>query len=100
VGHHGSTNATPVAAVDAMGDGFVAMCSTQEDVYGHVKNDSEVPRGPLLEALEQKCALVRSDQIAVEVDGSVVPAGDGAGPVPKSRSGEIRTGPCYIDYYL
>ena len=31
VGHHGSTNATPIAAVEAMGEDFVSMCSTQED---------------------------------------------------------------------
>src|SRR6185436_3310892 len=40
VGHHGSTNATPIPAIEAAmarpgtSKGFVSMCSTEERVYG------------------------------------------------------------------
>ena len=101
VGHHGSTNATPISAVTAMGTGFAAMCSTQADSFGSVKNASEVPRGPLLDALGKKCALVRSDQITVEVDGlTVPPAADAPKQVPKPRRGTYVVGSCYVDYLL
>ena len=101
VGHHGSTNATPIAAVAAMGTGFAAMCSTQADSFGSVQNNSEVPRGPLLDALEKKCALVRSDQIAVELDGlTVPPAEDVPQEVPKPQRGRYEVGSCYVDYLL
>lgn len=101
VGHHGSTNATPISAVAAMGTGFAAMCSTQADSFGSVKNASEVPRGPLLEALGKKCALVRSDQITAEVDGlTVPPAADAPSQLPKPRHGRYVVGSCYVDYLL
>ena len=60
VGHHGSTNATPKDALAAMRDGCVAMCSTEPKAY------NEVPREPLMEALDEKTKnqFVRSDQIA------------------------------------
>jgi beta-lactamase superfamily II metal-dependent hydrolase len=44
MGHHGSTNATPVTAVELMDGNFLSLCSTQEDSFGTVENDSEVPR--------------------------------------------------------
>ena len=103
VGHHGSTNATPIAAVAAMGTGFAAMCSTQADTFGTVANASEVPRGPLMDALGDKCGLVRSDQIAVEIDGHKVQPADGAPqklPDPKSVRGRFEVGSCYVDYLL
>src|SRR5690349_11581407 len=71
VGHHGSTNATPVTAVDSMAGDFVSMCSTQEDTFGSRKNNSEVPRDPLLEALKKKSAIVRSDDVPVTVGDGV-----------------------------
>jgi hypothetical protein len=94
VGHHGSTNATPIDAVAALREGCVAMCSTEPDCYGKVENDSEVPRTPLLQALDKKTLghLVRSDQ---------VPAGDA--PATKGLSSKFPTGfsspgKLYIDY--
>ena len=67
VGHHGSTNATPIDALNAMRQGMVAMCSTANGAYGKPANNSEVPRVPLMEALNQKTGgkLARSDQVAV-----------------------------------
>jgi hypothetical protein len=66
VGHHGSTNATPMAAVGALREGCAAMCSTEPDCYGSAGKGTEVPRGPLLAALEERTHghLVRSDQVA------------------------------------
>jgi hypothetical protein len=96
VGHHGSTNATPITAVEAMGGNFAAMCSTQEDSFGSKANKSEVPREPLLDALGKKSKLVRSDQIAVKAGGGV-PAAKGA---PKVIPKIYKVGPIYIDYFL
>src|SRR5215216_7094887 len=53
VGHHGSTNATPIQAVEAAierpksSKGFVSMCSTEDEVFGSRDRESEVPRIPL-----------------------------------------------------
>jgi hypothetical protein len=70
VGHHGSTNATPIDAANAMREDCIAMCSTQPGAYGSLKNNSEVPRGPLMTALDKltEQQLARSDQ--VHVDGA------------------------------
>jgi beta-lactamase superfamily II metal-dependent hydrolase len=103
VGHHGSTNSTPIAAVTAMGEGFAAMCSTQLDTYGSIQNASEVPRIPLLAALEKKCqSVVRSDHHAFDFEGKKVKAVPGAAtalPKPK-RGGRFEVGPCFVDYLL
>lgn len=73
VGHHGSRNATPIDVVTAMKPGCVAMCSTDPGAY------NEVPRKPLLDALNAKThnQVARSDQVAV---GSTA-ATQGLGPV-------------------
>lgn len=100
VGHHGSTNATPVAAVEAMGGDFVSMCSTQADSFGSVANESEVPRIPLLDALASKSRIVRSDHFAVTVPGNEVDPVDGApARLPKPKRGRFEKGPIYIDYF-
>jgi glyoxylase-like metal-dependent hydrolase (beta-lactamase superfamily II) len=97
VGHHGSTNATPVTAVDAMGGTFVSMCSTQDDSFGSVENASEVPRIPLLEALVKKSPVVRSDQFPVTVKGAEVEAIAGSPAKPPKG---FKVGPIYVDYFL
>ena len=96
VGHHGSTNATPITAVEAMGGNFASMCSTQTDSYGNPKIGTEVPRDPLLAAIEKKSALVRSDQIEVTVGTGVEAAIDEK--VPKPARGKYVVGPIYVDY--
>ncbi|MEA2162006.1 MAG: hypothetical protein QOK37_133 [Thermoanaerobaculia bacterium] len=101
VGHHGSTNATPVSAVEAMGGDFASMCSTQEGSFGKVANNSEVPRIPLLTALSKKTTLVRSDQFAVTLPDNEVPAVKGSpDALPKPARGRFEEGPIYIDYFL
>jgi beta-lactamase superfamily II metal-dependent hydrolase len=101
VGHHGSTNATPIAAVEAMGGNFVSMCSTQAGTFGSVANESEVPRVPLLDALSKKSAIVRSDQIQVKVNGVDVPPADGApSALPQAPRGKFVVGSCFVDYLL
>jgi beta-lactamase superfamily II metal-dependent hydrolase len=100
VGHHGSTNATPVAAVEVMGGDFVSMCSTQADSFGSVANNSEVPRIPLLDALGTKSRIVRSDHFSVTVAGNAVDAVDGApARLPKPKRGRFEKGSIYIDYF-
>lgn len=68
VGHHGSTNATPIDALDAMKSGLVAMCSTEPGAYGSEEKNSEVPRKPLILALEKKTngKLAQSTQVDVK----------------------------------
>lgn len=108
VGHHGSGNATPKAAAEMMSARerqFAAMCSTQAHVYGTEDPDdptmgTEVPRGPLLAKLASESALVRSDQIAITVDGEEIPAEVPAtlpAPIPGSR---FQQGPLWVDCYL
>jgi len=95
VGHHGSTNATPKDALNAMREGCVAMCSTEPGCYGKPSSGTEVPRIPLLEAIEKKTdnQLACSDQVE---------AGDKSANTDRpalaktfSTSGEL-----YIDYQL
>jgi hypothetical protein len=101
VGHHGSTNATPIAAVEAMGGTFVSMCSTEAGTFGSVANNSEVPRQPLLDALSKKSAVVRSDQIGVQLEGLKLPAASGvAAGIPEPKSGKLVVGPCYVDFFV
>jgi hypothetical protein len=90
VGHHGSRNATPKDAVEAMmRRGCACMCSTQLDAY------HEVPRPPLMQALSTQMngKLARSDQVAV------------AGTAADSRAGNLPTnffksddGKRFVDY--
>ncbi len=100
VGHHGSTNATPIPVVDALNQQCAAMCSTATGCYGTPSKKTEVPRTALMDALEKRTALrmVRSDWIA---------AGD-AKPDPQARE-ELPNLPdgftspnedLYIDYNL
>jgi len=99
VGHHGSTNATPKDALDAMREGVVAMVSTQPGCYGSTKSGNEVPHIPLLEAIEKKSdnQLARSDQIEVKTEaGSVEPPSKDLGALGKPFS----AGDGYIDYAL
>jgi beta-lactamase superfamily II metal-dependent hydrolase len=101
VGHHGSTNATPISAVQAMGGDFASMCSTQQGSFGTVEKESEVPRIPLLAALSKKTTLVRSDQFAVTLPKNKVPAVEGApNALPKPARGRFEEGPIFIDYFL
>src|SRR5258705_3118203 len=100
VGHHGSTKATPVPVVEAMGkehsaNGFVAMCSTQTDVYGNAAKDTEVPRTPLMTALGNECALVRSDSFAVKVAGTTIPA---SSAMPTPKAGTLIQKGLYVEY--
>ncbi|HXT19663.1 MAG TPA: MBL fold metallo-hydrolase [Thermoanaerobaculia bacterium] len=103
VGHHGSTNATPIAAVEAMkgAHGFVSMCSTQHGAFGSEANESEVPRDPLMKALAAKSVLVRSDQVPLDHEGTKVPAVPGS---PKKlgapKQGKLEVGSCFVDYLL
>jgi hypothetical protein len=104
VGHHGSTNATPMVAVQAMTNPkLVAMCSTQAHTFGSDDKGTEVPRKPLLDALAKKSALVRSDQIAVKLDGKQVAPAEGAPakiPSPATGAGALQPGSGYVDYLL
>ena len=95
VGHHGSTNATPIDVVKALRQGCVAMCSTDPGAYGTPSKGTEVPRTPLMAALATKTSnqLARSDQIATA---------NGAAPTPNlgALSPTFDPGNGFIDYEL
>jgi hypothetical protein len=95
VGHHGSTNATPKDALNAMREGCVAMCSTQPNCYGKASSGTEVPRLPLLEAIEKTTdnQLARSDQVKAG-DEPLTPG------LPELDKVFSTPGELYIDYTL
>jgi len=111
VGHHGSTNATPIQAVEAAiarpksSKGFVSMCSTEDEVFGSRDNDSEVPRIPLMKALGDGSCLVRSDSIPITFTDAdtgkqiTVKARKGV-KLPTPKSGKIRAAKLYLEYTL
>jgi beta-lactamase superfamily II metal-dependent hydrolase len=101
VGHHGSTNATPITAVQAMMGDFASMCSTQEDSYGNEDKGTEVPRTPLIEALAEKSATIRSDYFAVDYNGTKIPRIDRTPKkIPTPTKGRFEVGKLYVDYFL
>jgi beta-lactamase superfamily II metal-dependent hydrolase len=102
VGHHGSTNATPIPAVQALSEKCVAMCSTEtgypslKRTYGNPEKGTEVPRTKLMDALEKKLGmkLVRSDWIKV----NDAPASPEAHQELEKLPPNFTAGPLYIDY--
>src|SRR6201999_3812079 len=54
VGHHGSTNATPIPVVGALNHNCICMCSTARGCYGSIDKKTEVPRIELISALEAR----------------------------------------------
>jgi hypothetical protein len=70
VGHHGSLNATPKSMWERFtrrgpeGTGRLkTFMSTRPDKHGHKENGTEVPRRPLVEALEADSDLFRTDRV-------------------------------------
>lgn len=102
VGHHGSTNATPIPAVGALSMKCVAMCSTEtgfpsaKRTYGSIDKQTEVPRIPLMEALEKQTGkkLVRSDWLATTFAKASPEAHKQLDRLPP----DFETGDIYIDY--
>ncbi|MBS0422336.1 MAG: MBL fold metallo-hydrolase [Proteobacteria bacterium] len=102
VGHHGSTNATPIPAAQALNPRCAAMCSTEtgfpsaKRTYGSIAKGTEVPRTKLMDALEKQLngKLVRSDWIAAGSARASPEAHQELDSLPANFSqGEI-----YIDY--
>jgi beta-lactamase superfamily II metal-dependent hydrolase len=105
VGHHGSTNSTPIQVVEALAkdhspNGIVAMCSTEIGVYGNSDKGTEVPRDPLMKALGDECALIRSDSFAIKTksSGVIKPAKGAAAPLPKPKVGKLIKKDLYVEY--
>jgi beta-lactamase superfamily II metal-dependent hydrolase len=99
VGHHGSTNATPIPAVGALNGVCACMCSTARGCYGTLERKTEVPRTALITALEARTGnrLVCSDWIPTK-EKKAEPAALQELPVlPKGFS---TPGELYIDYNL
>jgi len=91
VGHHGSTNATPIDVVNAMKKGCFAMCSTDPGAYGNPVKGTEVPRTPLMTALEQQSGqkLARSDQVPVGGKAATAGLPPLAAPFAPGPSGSV-----------
>lgn len=88
VAHHGSFNATPKDALEAMPEGrFAAMVSTQSKPW------PSIPRLPLIAALQERTggALVRSDAIPVK--------GAPAVPMP-GLPDNFALGDLWADYFV
>lgn len=105
VGHHGSTNATPIQMVETATDrpvgskGFVSMCSTEDDVYGNRDKSTEVPRTLLMDALAKGSCLVRSDAIPISIkDPKLSVAARKGVRLPKPQAGTIKKTNLYIEY--
>jgi beta-lactamase superfamily II metal-dependent hydrolase len=109
VGHHGSTNATPIQAVEAAiarpksSKGFVSMCSTEDDVYGNKDKETEVPRVPLMKVLKDGSCLLRSDAIPISFTDAdsqktvTIKARKGV-TLPKPKTGKVRAAKLYLEY--
>lgn len=67
VGHHGSLNATPKKLLweplTKRRKGLQTMLSTLPGKHGKAQNDTEVPRRPLLEALENESHLFNTNDL-------------------------------------
>jgi beta-lactamase superfamily II metal-dependent hydrolase len=100
VGHHGSTNATPIPVVGALNRDCAAMCSTATGAYGSPAKKTEVPRTALMDALETRTTkrLVRSDWVAA---GDKDPDPQALEELPELPDGfSTPTKKLYIDYNL
>jgi beta-lactamase superfamily II metal-dependent hydrolase len=99
VGHHGSTNATPIPAVGALNEACAAMCSTATGAYGSPAKKTEVPRTALMDALETrtKTRMVRSDWVGA---GKTKPDPQATAELAKLPDGFTTPGDLYIDYNL
>ena len=109
VGHHGSTNATPIQAVEAAigrpksSHGFVSMCSTEFGVYGNVDKKTEVPRKPLMDVLEKDSWLIRSDAIEITITDpetkkeTKIASREGVS-LPEPKVGTISQSKLYLEY--
>jgi beta-lactamase superfamily II metal-dependent hydrolase len=100
VGHHGSTNATPIPAVGALNQVCACMCSTAMGAYGSPAKKTEVPRTALMDALETRSSkrLVRSDWVKAN---DTEPADEAREEVGENLpDGFSSPGNLYIDYNL
>ena len=109
VGHHGSTNATPIPAIEAAigrpdsSKGFVSMCSTEERVYGNPDKQTEVPRSLLMDELHKGSCLVRSDSIPITFKDGTTNKKKTVKPTkgvtfPRPKSGKLTKAKLYIEY--
>ena len=109
VGHHGSTNATPIPAIEAAiarpgsTKGFVSMCSTEMGVYGNPDKQTEVPRSLLMDELHKGSCLVRSDAIEITFTDGTTNKKKTIDPTkgvtfPKPKSGKLTRAKLYIEY--
>jgi hypothetical protein len=70
VGHHGSRNATPRSLMNlwpvtpgGTEPRMVALMSTQHGAHGDDENESEVPRGPLVDALKKRATVYSTEEL-------------------------------------
>lgn len=108
VGHHGSTNSTPIQAIEAAiarpksNPGFVSMCSTEDLVYGNRDIGTEVPRIPLMDVLSKDSCLIRSDSFPITITDPqkkvIEPAKGMNASLPKPKIGKLIKADLYVEY--
>ncbi len=89
VAHHGSENATPRSALEAMSTGAItAMVSTQSKPW------PSIPYGPLMDEIGLKTAnrVIRSDSVAIP-DAPI-------GPVIGQAPVGFTVGPVWVDHHI
>jgi len=68
-------------------------------VYGNPDKGTEVPRDPLMKALGDECALVRSDSFEITTSVRSIPPGEGvSAPLPKPKVGKLTQDKLYVEY--
>ena len=89
VAHHGSENATPRSALEAMGSGtLTAMMSTQSKPW------KSIPDKPLLDAI-----TLRTDSRLFRTDSLPIP-GAPEGPVVVNPPAGFEVGPFWVDHHI
>jgi beta-lactamase superfamily II metal-dependent hydrolase len=100
LGHHGSTNATPIPALAALNPKCAIFCSTATGAFGNEAKKTEVPRTALMEAAESRTGnrLVRSDWVKAGDTDPDVQARKELAELPKGFTSPQEG--LYIDYTL
>jgi beta-lactamase superfamily II metal-dependent hydrolase len=95
IGHHGSHNATPKAALEKMADGeFAAMVSGQSNIW------PTIPHPPLMTRLNEKTKkrIVRSDWLPIE--GAPKPLPHSVPEMPSELPEGFKKGDLWFDYII
>jgi hypothetical protein len=75
------------------------MVSTQPGTYGNPAKGTEVPRDPLMSALDEVSTLVRSDSFDITTKAlGAIKAAEGSDALPTPKVGTMTKGNLYVEY--